>query len=428
MGLENPLRDRIRDHVNRSPHAPAVVVSGHITGLAVVRSLGRRDIPAVVLDRAANGVAFASRHTTATGLVPNPQTETDAFIDRLIEVGEALDRQAVLYPTNDDWLLAILRHADRLRPYYHIPFPDHETVDRILDKTRLYEEVRRLGIALPESHVLHDHDWETVRDAIEYPVIFKPAHQRAFYDAFGVKVYRIDDAETLTRVYEKTRPHKVLVQEIVPPEAATFLSLGSLVGRDGSLRAAFVGAKREQYPAGFGTACLVDSADAPEVIEEGGRLLGALGYHGVSELEYIHDARDGVHKVIDLNTRVWKWIGLPIAAGVDLPWLTYAEATGTSPDTQPAPPASGRSDAPVLPRRHVRWVHAQDYIRLRTDLAGHGTGTPTVVGDAQWAALFGARNGEGPTTVDAVLDSDDPAPAARLVQNLLCAEGYYCPC
>jgi hypothetical protein len=80
----------------------------------------------------------------------------------------------------------------------------------------------------------------------------------------------------------------------------------------------YVGRKLEQFPPDFGTACLVDSRYVGEIVERGVDILRHFEYQGISEVEFIYDERDRDFKLLDINTRVWKWIGLPIRAGVEL--------------------------------------------------------------------------------------------------------------
>jgi predicted ATP-grasp superfamily ATP-dependent carboligase len=154
----------------------------------------------------------------------------------------------------------------------------------------------------------------------------------------------------------------------------------------------------------------VSAENVPEIAERGVQVLKAFGYRGVSEVEFIYDARDGEHKLLDVNTRVWKWIGLPIAAGVDLPWLAYADATG-------APEVAGAV------RDGIVWTYANDYIALR--LEGKGQDTASYLPEQAWAEIL---SGAAEQVVDAVIDPDDPAPAARMIQNLFNPSRYFCAC
>ncbi len=176
--------------------------------------------------------------------------------------------------------------------------------------------------------------------------------------------------------------------------AGGFYSFCSYIAPDGEVRGAFVGRKLEQYPEGFGTGCLVIGEQVPEIHERGAAILKAFGYHGISEVEFIWDPARKEHLLLDVNPRVWKWVGLPIASGVDLPWLAYSEAIGQ-------PVRAGE------PRDGLRWIYERDYALL-----------------AQSRPLFPAT-GE---VVNAVWDPDDPGPFAQLILNEGPAGKYYCAC
>ena len=104
----------------------AVVFNGHITGLAVTRSLGRRGVPVIALDRDPKGYALASRYVTTAGLCPNVLTDEAGFIDYLIALGRSLRLPAVLFPCNDEWVLTVNRYRADLEPYFLIPFSGPE--------------------------------------------------------------------------------------------------------------------------------------------------------------------------------------------------------------------------------------------------------------------------------------------------------------
>jgi predicted ATP-grasp superfamily ATP-dependent carboligase len=46
------------------------------------------------------------------------------------------------------------------------------------------------------------------------------------------------------------------------------------------------------------------------------------------EVEFKHDSRDGVDKLLDINVRPWGWHQLCIAAGLDFPYLQYCWTMG----------------------------------------------------------------------------------------------------
>ncbi len=413
--LDTPddLRHALAALVDNAALPPALVFNCHITGLAVARSLGSRGVPVIALDKDERGFGLHSRHVALRVRLPSPLDDEDAFVARLLELGRLIGRRGVLFPTNDEWVLGLGRHRARLEEYYDVPFADEATVARILDKKTLYEAAESLGIPVPRTWNLQAHDPARLAGEISYPCILKPREQRSFTDRFGVKVIEIPTPEEFVDWTRRTASEGMLAQEIVPVTPDGFHSLCAYVAPDGAALGAFVGRKVEQYPAGFGTGCLVESASLPLLAERGVRVLRALGYHGIAEVEFLYDPRDGEHKLLDVNTRVWKWIGLPIAAGVDLPWLAYAATT-----RQPVAPVTPREDK-------ITWVYLKDYLALRR--SGEAMRATDALSEAQWLALIAGRAPEA-GVVEAVLDPDDPRPFYRLLQTEMEGSRYFCAC
>jgi predicted ATP-grasp superfamily ATP-dependent carboligase len=78
--------------------------------------------------------------------------------------------------------------------------------------------------------------------------------------------------------------------------------------------------------------------DEPKVIEPATRLLSAIGFTGLVEVEFKEDLRNGEYKVLDVNPRVWGWHTLSRRAGVDFPYLLWLLVKG-----DPVPEARGRA-------------------------------------------------------------------------------------
>src|SRR5439155_12639855 len=151
----------------------ALVFNCHITGLAVARPLAAHGVEVVALDPDPRGLGQASKATVPRHACPNPLEDESGFADFLVaRVGE-LGEGAVLFPTNDEWVMAVARHRSRLAECYRIPFSDLAVVDAVLDKRQLYAKAEALGIPIPRTFAL-DEPARTARE-IRYPAIVKPA-------------------------------------------------------------------------------------------------------------------------------------------------------------------------------------------------------------------------------------------------------------
>jgi len=370
----------------------ALVFNCHITGLAVARSLAAHDVDVIALDPDPRGLGQASRAVVERHRCPNPLEDEKGFIAYLLDNAKHFGDGTVLFPTNDEWVLAVARYRTQLETCYRIPFSEFSVIDAVLDKRRLYADAHHLGIPIPRTYSLADP--KATAKEIRYPAIVKPAEQRRFYDRFGVKVFRAENAKELLDFATKAADLACVAQEIVNVAPGGFYSFCSYVAPDGEVRGGFVGRKLEQYPEGFGTACLVVGEQVPEIAERGPAILKAFGYSGISEVEFIYDPVRKEHLLLDVNPRVWKWIGLPIASGVDLPWLAYSQAIGI-----------GERAGTV--RDGLRWIYERDYALLSRE-----------------RELFPAT-GE---VVLAVWDPDDPGPLAQSFLNDGPAGRYYCAC
>lgn len=403
----------IQAKINAFERPAALVFNCHITGLAVARSLGKRGVPVIGLDRDDAGYGLHSRYTTVAGRCPYPLDDKTGFIDLLMRIGPALKQKAVLFPCLDEWVFAVAHHASELSEYFLLPFSDIETVERILDKNLLYRKCEQLRIPIPKTFYVGAQSPEQIAGEIGFPCIVKPALQRAFTNEFGEKVLRAESRDEFLALCERASHHPLLAQEIVGAGVDSFYSLCSYIGRDGQAKGLFIGRKLEQYPPDFGTACLVDSRYVEEIVERGVDILREFGYHGISEVEFIYDEPSGDFKLLDINTRVWKWIGLPIRAGIDLPWLAYADAV------------YGNIEAAGRQRDQLRWVYLKDYIALRRARSGVDETTLT---RQDWLDLITGRAEQSGEIVDAVLSSDDPEPFVQMLESLFTRKQYYCAC
>jgi hypothetical protein len=78
----------------------------------------------------------------------------------------------------------------------------------------------------------------------------------------------------------------------------------------------------------MGSCRVGESLWVDEVVDEGLRLLHALDFHGIAQVETKYDPREGRYKLIEVNPRLWQWHGLAAACGVDLTLIAYRDLLG----------------------------------------------------------------------------------------------------
>lgn len=315
---------------------PAVVLqASYANGLGVIRNLARAGVPVLAVDPNPRALGFASRYAVCS-VCPDPGRDESGFIEYLEALGHSLPQRAVVFPTHDEYIWPVSRHADRLRRWYRIPFSDWPTMKRLYDKEEQLRAAWRAGVDTPlTTFIRSSADLEEGAAAIPFPAIFKPVESLAFKSRFRRPVLIVESPDELAATYERCADCGVLMlQEIVPGGDDELYTVGSTLDARSRPLAVFTGRKLRQHPRTFGTARLAVGVWIDELAEAGLRLLRELGYHGVSQVEFKRDPRDGRYKLMEVNARHWLWHSLATVSGVNLTLASYADAVG-QPFTAP---------------------------------------------------------------------------------------------
>ena len=308
----------------------AIVTGADYRGLGVVRSLGRRGVPVVLLKQSDHSLAACSRY--ARRCLPWPVVDDAGLVDFLINLADNEGLKGwVLIPTDDILVGLLARHHESLSQHFLLTVPPWEDVRWACDK-------RQLNKLAADVHV--DHPWtlypgsreELVKLDCPFPVIIKPAMRETFNRLTVDKAWRVDDRDSLLARYDDARtmisPDLIMIQECIPGWGETQFSYAALC-RDGVALAAVVARRIRQFPMEFGRfSTYVETMDDPGIVELAVRLLKVSRYTGLVEVEFKRDPRDGRLKVLDANPRVWGWHTLGARAGVDFSYLLWRMARG----------------------------------------------------------------------------------------------------
>jgi predicted ATP-grasp superfamily ATP-dependent carboligase len=272
-----------------------------------------------------------SRYAELGVRVPTLSREAET-VESLLDAGRRLGLEGwVLYPTRDSTVAAISRHRDRLSSVFRVPTPHWDTIRFAWDKRETYRLAERLGIPTPRTAIPHDAE---DLDAVEGngPFAVKPAVSERFVRATRAKAWRAENRAELEAMLAHAQallgPGQVIVQDIVPGGGPNQLAFCAFF-KDGESVGSMVVRRLRQHPPEFGRASThVETADVPSLEELSARLLREIDYYGLVEVEYKLDERDGQHKLLDVNARTWGYHGLGQLAGVDFPYLLFADQLG----------------------------------------------------------------------------------------------------
>ena len=382
----------------------AVVIGGDHPGLGVTRSLGRRGIPVYVLDDQYCISSF-SRYATKVVKVDNLLDERKA-VDAVMELGRRFHlRDWVLFPTRDETVAAFSRYRTELAEFFRVTTGEWKSIEWAWDKKKTYDLAECLGIPCPKTFNPKSPEELTSLNS-RLPLAIKPAVKENFFYATGAKAWRVDTPEQLIAMYEKAarqiKAEEILVQEIIPGDGREQFSYCAFV-RKGRPYSTLTARRARQHPREFGRASsYVETVDLPVIEELAERFLKAIDYHGVVEIEFKRDPRDGEYKLLDVNARTWGFHSIGSACGVDFPYLLYADQLGL-----PVEPARGRPG--------VGWLRVLTDIPTAFSDMVHGSLSP----GAYFKSLCATR-------VESVFSWEDPLPglAEMVMLPYLVAKKY----
>ena len=128
----------------------ALVLGSDFRALGVVRSLGRRGVPSVLVDslpRAAWFSRYVWSRTRWRGSMRDP-----ALCDLLLDLAVRQRLHGwVLFPMQDDTVELVARYRERLRGAFRVPTPGWLVVRQALDKRLTYALAEQAGVHCPRT-------------------------------------------------------------------------------------------------------------------------------------------------------------------------------------------------------------------------------------------------------------------------------------
>ncbi len=349
----------------------ALVFPDNLAALALARELGAAGVRVAVMAPTKNGPGAYSRYSVfveAPDFYLNPRE----WLDFACQWASGLESKPVLFPTEDAALLLAEQNRDQLSEVFDYSCAGPGVVDRITDKRKLYADAAGLGLDVPDSREV-----DRAEDAVELDAdawLVKPPCRYLvtgegvtsfLQTSGGAKALGANPSTDARTLIDAGFP--AIVQEKIPGDHESLLSVAISMDRDGRIIDAFCARKQCEYPEPYGDGLLVDLVEDRGLIERSAGLLRNIDYWGMCDLEFKRDERDGRYKLLDANPRGWLWMSVGTAAGHRLATAAYECATGvTLPKAASASSVRGRWVSPrgaaafmsntYRPGKHGPWL------------------------------------------------------------------------
>jgi predicted ATP-grasp superfamily ATP-dependent carboligase len=297
--------------------------------IASVRALARGGW-SVGIGSPRRGHATASRFCSAWHFVPLLGPSKEHFAQAINEAAPE-GGYDLAFGGGDAEVLALSEVRNDL--HLNIPYANHDSVRRAMDKVELYRAAEHVGIKTPHTAVATEEAIAQVRDRVivKPRLHWSPGHWASPSRLEATVVHTAHEAER--QVQRLTNAGgTALLQEFVEGQLMAYVALTS---KTSDVVAGFMQAATAKWPlqAGIFTRG-VTVAPSEKLTMQVSQLLAELGWFGMTQLQFIQPA-NGDPYLIDFNGRFYMSLSLPVEAGLNLPVMWASLATSTQPLSRP---------------------------------------------------------------------------------------------
>lgn len=313
---------------------PAVILSCHTTGLAIIRSLGIMGVPIIAATYEPKvDMGHHSRYVKKILTIPHPENSEENFIGALTDFAKNKERMALI-PADDLTLLAVARNKNLLDEYYMTFCADRQITETVLNKKLSYQIAKENNIEIPDTYFPKSID-EAIDQShsLTYPFLIKPYFSHHYFKLFHLKMVLVNSLEEMKTEYNRALRSgvEIMLQQHLAGDDSLEVNYNSFISKNGEM-IEFTGEKVRLAPPRFGVPCVVKSCgEISEVSMAGRKLLNAIGYRGYSCTEFKKDVRDGRYKLLEVNGRHNRSSLLCLLSGINFPWIMYEDMLYKNP-------------------------------------------------------------------------------------------------
>jgi D-aspartate ligase len=279
--------------------------------LPFMESFKKHGCEVTVLCNSRLDLAYASRfsdHKIIGICDPKKYKESETYICGLVKTGD----YDLVVPLVDFSARILSANKAELSKYAHIASNDFDVFDKAQDKLEVMQVCMENQIPCPRT-LLAVNSFQDIIDAqLIFPVVIKPRR------GFGARGFHCFHSEQeIVTFAEKKEISQCVIQEYIP-QGNMNLSANLFIDNNGLVKSTFVYASRRWFPLNGGTGTFNELVDRPDVEKACRKLASLMKLRGCIGIDLIHDPRDGIAKVIEINPRILACAKIGFAAGIDL--------------------------------------------------------------------------------------------------------------
>ena len=280
----------------------------HQSSLGITRSLGRLGIPVFAVQRNSFIPSGVSRYLRGKFLWRTDAQDSDRFLEEMASIGKILDRPTILVPTDDLSAILIAEHADELASQFIFARPPATLPRMLANKRCLYQLCHRFRDPCP--HTVFPHSHEELIDLtahMQFPVVVKATEPWLLprsIKSTAIVSSRQEIIGYFDNFWRKSPATTLMIQKMIPASSSEDWFVHGYCDHQSNPIAVFTGVKLRSYPAFAGPTTLGRSVRNDALRQQAIKLFSAIGYHGIMDLDFRLDRRDGRYNLLDFNPRI----------------------------------------------------------------------------------------------------------------------------
>lgn len=332
-----------------------------IIGLTLTRSLGKKGVDVVRIHPNNLDYSLESRYCKKTEICPDFYQSEEQALKYLLALREKYEGQLILFPASDDTAYFLSKYKAELSHAFTVIVSDWDVMQNLTNKRHQYLEAEKLGITIPETYfptaLKEVEELSTTID--NYPYVIKPNVAQKWRLASmqsvskGKKAFTVNTPQEMVRQYLDSglEGEDIMIQELIGGRDERLFTFLAYFNNNSQPQAFCIRSKFRQSPIDFGYCTLTVTCHNQTVQDLSVKLLSELNFKGIAGVEWKLDPRTDTYKLIEINPRAVNTTGAAIAAGVDLPYIAYQDA-------------SSEGQAPLV----TDWIDGAKWIWLTQDI------------------------------------------------------------
>ena len=199
-----------------------------------------------------------------------------------------------------------------------IPMPDIAALEVANNKIEVLKIARQCGACTPPSWIYPDDASNADLTRVRFPVLVKAPDLGG-----GEGFHLFNDAQSLDAYLNKA-VGPLLVQSYID---GTMWGL-NVICRNGEILVHTVQQNFDHENGEYSPPAAIKIVEDDHVFDEGRKVLEALKYTGVANLDFIRCSATGKTMLLEINPRFWRTCAGSVLAGVNFPYFACCEALG----------------------------------------------------------------------------------------------------